>query len=544
RLIFILFLFFLLSSSAQAVTENSCVCAESISLHLEITALYPNPLSGEFEWVELENTQSEALDLSFYTLEDATAHPWSMSGTLTGHQRMQIQGFPFQLNNGEDSVTLKTVEGVWMDTLSYSSSSAGQIITKQGSGSGAVVSDAEIILSELSTPSEWPEFSEALPNPEGSDSTEEWIELYNPYDHELVLNGLKLDDAEGGSSPYELSGTLAAETYLLFWVEDSGLTLNNTTDSLRLLGTNDELLWEFSYESPVEGESWAVVNGVAAWSNQVTPGADNLPYFTEEETSEDPVYENGDLSEQIEVTEVFPNPEGTDQAGEWIELTNGGNETVNLSNWIIDDGEGGSEPYRIPENTVIAPGETLLIPRSESGIALNNSDETVQVADYTGEIMSEVHYDSSEEGMSYSEIQIEEMTNTQAGLENLGVKISAVWAWVTPTPGENNPAWKQFKGEVTDYDGESFTLFDGYTPWTLKAEGASSDDLFYQKGNILLVHAAMQNGMYHATMTELIESAKMDEKFQPPWGIILMASFSLFYLFFLAFKKYKKNIAI
>lgn len=543
---FILFFFtlFLLAAPSEALAENSCVCAESISLNLEINALYPNPLTGESEWVELENTQSESLDLSFYTLEDLTANPWTMSGSLAGHDTLQIHGFSFQLNNGEDSVTLKTVDDVWIDTLSYSSSTAGQIITKEIlAGSGTTNTD-EIILAEISAPLEWPDFSEALPNPEGSDSTEEWIELYNPFDHELILSGLKLDDAEGGSAPYELSGTLAAETYLMLWVEDSGLTLNNSTDSLRLLGVNDEVLWDFPYDSPKEGESWTLINGNAAWSNQTTPGADNLPYFTESEEAEETLYENGDLSEDVELTEVFPNPEGTDQEGEWIEITNGGTETVNLSNWVVDDGEGGSEPYRIPDNTLLAPGETLLIPRSESGLALNNTDETVQIADYTGEIMSEVHYDSSEEGMSYSEIQIEEVTSEQAGLENLGAKMSAVWAWVTPSPGESNPAWKQFKGEVTEYDGETFTLFDGYTPWTLKAEGASSDELFYQKGNILLVHAALQSGMYHVTMSELIQSAKTDETFQPPWGVILMAITSISYLIFLGFKKYKKNIAI
>ena len=46
-----------------------------------------------------------------------------------------------------------------------------------------------------------------------------------------------------------------------------------------------------------------------------------------------------DLSESVNISEVFPNPEGSDQESEWIEITNTSSVDVNLGNWIIDDGK-------------------------------------------------------------------------------------------------------------------------------------------------------------------------------------------------------------
>jgi len=40
----------------------------------------------------------------------------------------------------------------------------------------------------------------------------------------------------------------------------------------------------------------------------------------------------------------MPDPEGKDQDGEWIELFNQSSQIANLSNWQLDDQDGGSSP--------------------------------------------------------------------------------------------------------------------------------------------------------------------------------------------------------
>jgi endonuclease YncB( thermonuclease family) len=55
------------------------------------------------------------------------------------------------------------------------------------------------------------------------------------------------------------------------------------------------------------------------------------------------------------ISVVLPNPSGPEPNNEWIELKNIGKQAVNISGWILSDGEGS---YVVPEGTVLQPGET------------------------------------------------------------------------------------------------------------------------------------------------------------------------------------------
>lgn len=526
---------FLASILLEPALAHECEAPSSgTSLDLEISALYPNPNTGESEWVELRNLGSDPIDLSLYTLEDATAKPWTLSGTL--EETVEITGFPFQLNNTNETVTLKTLDGTVVDTFEYASSTKGKMITKAstetqtGSESTSTETAPSVSTSTPTTPSAWVIFSEALPNPAGSDSTEEWIELYNPYGETLILEGLFLDDEEDGSSPYALTGTLSAESYLLVKVTDSKITLNNDADHLRLLGVNSEILWDISYSSSKEGLSYAWFGDYYDWTEEPTPGEENVWSGTVETgavqgTSDqptEPVFQNGDLSDEVGISEVYPNPEGPDNEEEWIEITNLSDTALNLGNWILDDGEGGSDPYIFPDTTVIQPSESLIIYRTESEIALNNTNEIVQLSDYTGEVMSEVTYESSEENQSYSEIQVEEVQSVQASASGLANRVFTTWQWVTPSPGAMNPVWKQIKGEVLEWDGALLTLFDGVSTWTFKvSDEKTTDTLLYKVGNMLLVQAESQDGMYEIKFSELLENVNEAAKSSFPWSWIV-----------------------
>ncbi len=541
----------LLLRPAQACEPETST--SEVSLQIEITSLYPNPNSGESEWIELTNLSHELIDLSLYTLEDETAKPWTLSGTL--EESVTLTGFSFQLNNGGDTVTLKTLEATVVDSFNYSSSTKGEILTRvvEQSSSHAEQSVAQsteeqvVEADPLVTPSLYPIFSEALPNPEGSDSTEEWVELYNPYGEVLPLKGLYLDDSDGGSSSYALSGNLAAESYLVIGVEESGITLNNDSDQVRLLGVSDEVLWEIPYEGSKEGYSYAYFGDYYDWTDEPTPGEENsvgADTASSDEVSTETDYADGDLSDEVEISEVYPNPEGPDAEEEWIELTNGGSEAVNLGNWTIDDGEGGSDPYTFPDDTVIEPGETLIVYRTESGIALNNSNETVQLSDYTDEVMDEISYESSEEDQSYAEIQVEEVESIQASASGLGNTVFSLWQWVRPSPGAQNPVWKQIKGDVLEWNGSLLTLFDGVSTWTFKTESESADPLIYQIGNTVLVQAEAQDEVYEIRFSELVESVATATKKSFPWSWVASGMLATTYIGYEIYKKKKRKDSV
>lgn len=103
----------------------------------------------------------------------------------------------------------------------------------------------------------------------------------------------------------------------------------------------------------------------------------------------------------VVINEILPNPEGSDEA-EWIELYNSGDVPVSLLDWILDDGEGGSSPYRIDEDLQIEAKSYLLLERTETGIALNNNADAVRLYDSSGRLADKTEYSKASEGESWA----------------------------------------------------------------------------------------------------------------------------------------------
>jgi hypothetical protein len=89
------------------------------------------------------------------------------------------------------------------------------------------------------------------------------------------------------------------------------------------------------------------------------------------------------ISSTVRVNEVLPVPGETDWDGdgtadgrdEWIELHNVGAVAVDLAGWFLDDAEGGSSPYEIPEGTTLEPGGYAVFHREETGILLDDGGD-------------------------------------------------------------------------------------------------------------------------------------------------------------------------
>jgi hypothetical protein len=153
-----------------------------------------------------------------------------------------------------------------------------------------------------------------------------------------------------------------------------------------------------------------------------------------------PLYSDGDLSDDVILTELLPNPEGNDGKKEWVEITNIGDADVNLGNWILDDGENGSKPYTIPDTMEITSGSAMTLNVADTKISLGNTEDTVRLNDFKGTSVSEVSYEEAPSGQSYSYIET-------VGAD--GEK-SAEWLWTAnPTPDEPNPVHIRISGKIT-----------------------------------------------------------------------------------------------
>ncbi len=343
--------------------------------------------------------------------------------------------------------------------------------------------------------------TELLPNPVGSDTDNEWIELHNSSNQELPLSGVIIHDSSASRYTFPVATLLAADQYLVLGRTISNIALNNDADSVILQDNQGIELDRVDYqETAVEGSSYALVDDQWAWSNKPTPGAVNTipenqrpvidyvlssePYLAgssisfDASSSYDPEGEpltyswdftdgitsnrkttshtfkssgvfnislrvsdkSGLLNEQnikiavkdkdgvskldnkkttsivqqatttvstimpvidtVRLSEFLPNPIGSD-AGEWIELFNSGEAEVDISQWQLDDADGGSKPFRFPAGTKIASKQYQVWSKSATKLALNNSSDSVRLFDLESNVLDSIEYASGKEGQSY-----------------------------------------------------------------------------------------------------------------------------------------------
>ena len=100
------------------------------------------------------------------------------------------------------------------------------------------------------------------------------------------------------------------------------------------------------------------------------------------------------------MNEVLPSPgEGAD---EWIELYHSGADAVDLSGWSVDDGVGGSEPYLVPDGTILQPGAFILFYGLTSGVFLDDTGDEVRLIDPAGAVVDDVVVIPLARDVSYS----------------------------------------------------------------------------------------------------------------------------------------------
>jgi very-short-patch-repair endonuclease len=97
----------------------------------------------------------------------------------------------------------------------------------------------------------------------------------------------------------------------------------------------------------------------------------------------------------IRIGALLPNPVGKDTAGEWIELQNDLDEEVRLCGWSLGTGSG-SKHFVLDEIYLIANG-SIALPRSQTNIALRNTEESVQLISPEGQ-MQTVRYEKAKDG--------------------------------------------------------------------------------------------------------------------------------------------------
>jgi len=110
------------------------------------------------------------------------------------------------------------------------------------------------------------------------------------------------------------------------------------------------------------------------------------------------------------LNEILPVPAPLDRNGdgvldeldEWIELYNAGSGPVDLGGWLLDDGEGGSVPYQIPEGVVLQSDAFVLFYGRDTGVVLDDGGDDVRLLEPDGALVDAVTFDHLAPNASYS----------------------------------------------------------------------------------------------------------------------------------------------
>jgi len=262
------------------------------------------------------------------------------------------------------------------------------------------MAEANIVFTAVSRPSgggsasvpsiSYPHYSlinEFIPNPDGTDTENEWLELYNNTSRDIDLSGWYLDDDEGASSPYKIpNDTILREgLYMVFYAPDLKLSFKNSEDVVRLLDPNKKVSDKVRYSEVFENWSFSKNNdGNFMWTPLFSPGLSNE--FPDPPKS----YNKG----AIIFDSVLPNPEGTDKGNERIILKNLFDEEIDLIDWSLGDLK---STKNLP-SIIVKPGEDVDLYSEDFRLTLNNSDEKLFLYDPVGNLIDEIAWKRSASG--------------------------------------------------------------------------------------------------------------------------------------------------
>ncbi|HHX58372.1 MAG TPA: lamin tail domain-containing protein [Candidatus Moranbacteria bacterium] len=382
-------------SAKELLTDESSYVNKVV-----INEVMPNPLSDKSEWIELYNN----------TDQDISLENWFIFGTNfvfiegqiinAGEYLLIDLESSSQLTNTGEKIILKDSLGAEVSSVEWKNAKKGESWARKPNGVYEWVLDptpgGENIFLEPEDPTEEqtntnPQttfqfndiiINELLPNPVGSDTGSEWIELYNSTDQEIYFDGWTMRDTSKVRHVFPSDFSVPAKEYRYFLPKFS---LNNSgEEKVTLFDPTGKIIDEVNYSDAPEGESWARnKDGEFNWTKILTPEEENR--FEEEAEQEQ---EGGELKKypSLILSEVLSNPDGVDSGKEWIEIFNPQIEAIQLDDWKIENGSG--KKYLLSGE--VKAGDYFVVNLKAGDFSLRNTDEELKLIDPNGERVDQI----------------------------------------------------------------------------------------------------------------------------------------------------------
>lgn len=272
----------------------------------------------------------------------------------------------------------------------------------------------------------------------------EWIELFSPSVSIINITDWSIED--GAGSKTRLSGSIGGTNKFLVIEKPTG-SLNNAGDKIILRNKTGIVIDQVTYgdwddgnindNAPMASDPFSIARLVDtvmtgndlldyALTTTITKGLTNV--ITAPINEEEVVDGQYDVSKTITISEIFPDPEGIDaevSQGEFIELYNFGETSVNLTGWYLDINDT-QYIYDFAKETIIESKKYLLVSRSTYFKLSNDSGKIKLFQPSKSTAYQTVSYKDGIEGQSFSLVK-----------ENIAN--SKIWKWTSlPTPLKSN----------------------------------------------------------------------------------------------------------
>ncbi len=374
------------TTEIEEVTETEPATAYLPGTML-INEFVVDPLEEGFEWIEIKNVSTEAVDTTGWTVEDATERTTELDALmLEPGDYLVIESPRGKLNNDTDIIVLKDGTGTVIDSVAYG--------------------------------------TDDLPTPENGD-------------------GLARD--ESGMFVLTQTVTPGESNVITIAVEVETETTEPVEEAVEDLSeSEEENLDDTNAENEAEESSSEEVVTESVEVNESTTSSNESEVVLEESAEEEVVETVHTGPTTLQFISLYPNTVGADAEEEYIELMNTGSETIDLNGWSIEDGS--TARYTFPHTINLAGGTTLQIVRPVTSLSLNNSGDTLELISPTGSVIDLVSYGNAPRGGTYDRegslwswsTTVEEVVEVEVVAQNEPISQPAP-TLVSTTPPTNAP---------------------------------------------------------------------------------------------------------
>jgi hypothetical protein len=247
---------------------------------------------------------------------------------------------------------------------------------------------------------------------------DDWIELYNASENEILLDGYTLTDDIEDLKQWEFpEGTkISAGGYLIIWADNeedqeglhANFKLSSSGEDLILLDSTSQVIDQLTFDTQIDDVSYGRLPNATGPFYKLVPSPMEL-------NMELYIADTITLTESpIVINEFMASNESTmtDQDNEfddWIELYNNSNEAIDLGGYYLSDDIDNQNLWEFPAGTTISAGGYLIVWADEdleqeglhADFKLSASGEELFLTNSSGQLIDTVLFAEQSADISY-----------------------------------------------------------------------------------------------------------------------------------------------